>query len=296
MNKHSNRNGLTAIILAYALWGLVPIYWKTLDSVDRLVLLQVRLILTALTCLALLPLRKSWPSFVQAIRDPRMLKLHGLAALLLAANWYSFMWAVGSGHVLESSLGYYLCPLVSVILGRFLEKETLRGARLAAVLLAATGVGILIFLVGEVPLAALVIAVSWSSYGLIKKRSSTGPIVSLALETSLLAPIAAVILLVLFFTRPLSIQTGDTPILFYLLLTGVVTTVPLWMFAYGAPKLRLITMGMGQYMVPTAHFFLAVYYGETVTLQVVGAFALIWIGLIVYSFASLQGPRRAESV
>ena len=296
MSNQSYRGGLAAIILAYTLWGLVPIYWKTLDGVDRLELLFIRLILTALTCLALLPLRNSWPRFREAIRDSRTLKLQGLAALFIAGNWFSFIWAVGNGRMLESSLGYFLCPLVSVLLGRILEKESLGSTRFVAVLLAAAGVGCIIYLVGEVPLAALVIAITWSSYGLIKKRSALGSMVSLALETSLLAPVAAVSLLVMFAVQPLSIRNLDGEAVFFLLLAGVVTVVPLWLFAYGAPRLRLTTLGMAQYMVPTAHFFLAVYYGEHVTWPLVGAFSLIWIGLAIYSIASVRRSRVNESV
>jgi chloramphenicol-sensitive protein RarD len=280
--------GLAAIILAYAIWGLFPVYWKVLGEIASIELLYTRLILTALACLVLLPLRGTWKNFRAACRTPRHLKTSLLAALLLSGNWFAFIWAVNNGRVLESSLGYFLCPLVSVILGRFIEQEKLGTMRWLSVGLAACGVAIMVFMAGRLPLAAIAIAFTWSGYGLIKKRSALGPVVSLGLETSLLAPLAAVALLVLSFLQPMSLGAAQPSVLGFLAVSGFLTAAPLLLFAYAAPRIRLSTMGMGQYIVPSTHFALGIFYGETVTATVLTGFALIWLGLAGYSLARPQ--------
>lgn len=283
--------GLFALILAFLIWGLFPVYWKLLREIDSLELLFIRLILTAGACLLYLPLRGSWPDYRAAWRKPRLLGRTLLAALFLSGNWLSFIWAVNTGRVLESSLGYFLCPLVSVLLARFVEKETLGTPRWLAVGLASAGVLIIILEAGRLPVAALVIAFTWSGYALMKKRSGLGPVVGLGLETSLLSAPAALFLLLL--ARNGSLGLGEiAPMTWgFLALAGFLTSGPLLLFAYAAQRVPLSTIGMGQYIVPSAHFLLALAYGETVTRPVVGGFALIWIALVAYSMGK-QEPRR----
>lgn len=281
--------GLLTLILSYAIWGLFPVYWKQLSAIQAGELLFLRLILTALTCLMLMPLRGSWPAFRSAVSDPVMLRIRLGAALLLAANWFSFIWAVNNNRVLESSLGYFLCPLASVFLGYLFEKERLGPVGWLSVLMAAAGVGLIVLQAGRVPLAAIAIAVTWSSYGLMKKRTRLGPVVSLGMETSLLAPIAALVLLVMSWRGPMSIGEAGGPTLGFLALAGFLTAAPLLLFGFAAQRVRLSTMGMGQYIVPSAHFGLAAFYGETIRPGVVAGFACIWIGLGLYSFAAGKG-------
>lgn len=277
--------GLVAIILAYLIWGGFPVYWKLLGSIEPVELLFIRLILTAVACLALLPLRGSWPRFMEALRDPATVRTRAFAAVLLSANWFSFIWAVTHNRVLESSLGYFLCPLVSVILARILEKEILGLRRWLAVGLAAGGVAVLISQAGRLPVAAIAIALTWGGYGLMKKRSQLGPVVGLGLETSLLSAPAGAALLVMALSGPLTLPAADGPTLGFLVFAGFLTAAPLLLFAYAAQRVRLSTMGMGQYIVPSAHFGLAVLYGEPVTGPVLAGFALIWLGLAAYSTA-----------
>jgi chloramphenicol-sensitive protein RarD len=275
--------GVLAVILAYAIWGLIPIYWRLLTSIGADELLYSRLILTAASCSLILWVRGSWGAFGQAWRNPRDLRHSLLAAALLSGNWFSFMWAVNNNRVLESSLGYFLCPLVSVLLGRFVEKEHLGGRRWLAVAMAAAGVGIIISQAETVPLAAIVIALTWSGYGLMKKRGQLGPLVGLGTETTLLTPLAAAVLIILAGQQPLTILAATPTTQFFLATVGFVTLAPLLLFAYAARRIQLSTMGMGQYIVPSCHFGLALLYGETVNQGVLAGFALIWIALAVYS-------------
>lgn len=275
--------GVLAILLAYAIWGLIPIYWKLLTRIGADELLYSRLMLTAVSCMLIIWVRGSWRDF-RAVWGKRATLLHSLtAAALLSGNWFSFMWAVNNNRVLESSLGYFLCPLVSVLLGRFVEKEHIGPRRWMAVTLAAGGVGIIIAQAIAVPVAAIIIALTWGGYGLMKKRSQLGPLTGLGTETALLSPLAASLLLLLATRQPLTVLAASPSTQFFLLIVGFVTLAPLLLFAYAAKRIQLSTMGMAQYIVPSSHFALALFYGETVNQGVLAGFALIWIALAVYS-------------
>ena len=167
--------GLIAIILAYIIWGLFPVYFKLLGAIAPHELLLVRLMLTALACILLMPLRGTWRDFRRLMRDWPTVRIRLVAALLLSGNWFSFIWAVNNGRVLESSLGYFLCPLVSVLLGRIILKEGLGLKRWLSVGLAAAGVAVMIWIAGRLPVAAIAIALTWGSYGIMKKLTRLGP-------------------------------------------------------------------------------------------------------------------------
>lgn len=275
--------GLVAAILAFAIWGCFPAYWKLLAAISPIELLYTRLILTAATCLALLQFRGKLGGFLVAMRKPQTLRRAGLAAILLSGNWLAFIWAVNSGNVLESSLGYFLCPLVSVLLGRFLLAEPLNRRQWIAVVLAGSGVTVLVLLAGRIPLAALVIAITWSGYGLLKKKSQLGPVVGLGLETSLLSPLALVALIWMSGQVSLTLMDISHATLAILAISGVLTAAPLLLFGYAAPRIRLSTLGMGQYIVPSCHFVLALCYGESLGSSVLAGFVMIWTGLVLYA-------------
>lgn len=282
-NSNTNR-GIAAVILAFAIWGLFPVYWKLLADVDALELLFLRLLLTAGTCLILMPVRGSWPAFREASSSIRQLRTSALAAVLLSGNWFAFIWAVNTGNVLESSLGYFLCPILNILLGRLVENESMGKRQWLAVFSALSGVLIIITLAGRIPLAAIVIAVTWSSYGLMKKRSNLGPIVGLGMETSLLSPMALLAIIWLGANANMTLPGAGTATLAFLAMSGALTAAPLLLFAYAAPRIRLTTMGMGQFIVPSAHFALAVAYGEQITSFVMAGFVLIWVGLAIYAW------------
>ena len=294
MSYSSHTRGLAAIILAYSIWGLFPVYWKLLGRISPIELLYIRLILTSLSCLLLLPLRGSWKDFRGAWQNHRQLGTSLLAAILLSGNWFAFIWAVNNGRIMESSLGYFLCPLVSVLLGRLIEHEHLGLRRWLAVGLAAAGVSTLVFLAGKLPLAAICIAFTWGGYAVMKKRTPLGPVVGLGMETSLLAPVSAIILLIMAFQGPMTITAAPMAALGFLTTAGFLTAAPLLLFAFAAQRIRLSTMGMGQYIVPSAHFGLAVLYGEPVTAGVLAAFGLIWAGLLVYSLPKCKPASPPE--
>lgn len=273
------RKGLGSLILAYAIWGLFPLYWRLLSDIAPLDQLAVRLILTAGFCLLLLPIRGSFRAFVQAWRSVATLRTCLITAILLAANWLAFIWTIVNGRVMESSLGYFLCPLVSVLLGRILGGERLRRQQQLAVALAALAVTFLLFKSTDLPIAAIIIALTWGGYGWFKKRSALGPVVSLCLECSLLSPLA---LLFLAFSST-SLAAAPASSLGILGLAGMITAAPLILFSFGAQRVPLSTLGMGQYLVPTAHLLLALLFGEPLDLSRLLAFVLVWIALALYA-------------
>jgi len=287
--------GLIAGILAYVLWGLVPLYWKLLTMIPATELLYSRLVLTALTCLVVLRFRGSWRKFLHSMGNRSEIWQGLLRALLLSGNWFSFMWAVNNNQVIQSSLGYFLCPIFIVLLGRFAEKEPLNWARWIAVGLAVAGVGVFIRQAGMVPYAAICITLTWGSYSLLKKHSHIGPLVGLGLETSLLSPPVLLILVIMSQQAPLAILQVKPVSFGILLLAGLITGVPLILFSYATQRMRLSTLGMGQYIVPSGHFLLALAYGEKVNGPVLAGFALIWSALLVYAIGGtpLAGPRKA---
>lgn len=289
MTLSNHSRGLAAVLFAYAIWGLFPVYWKAFSAIPPLELTLARLVLTAASCLMLIRLRRTWPAFRLAWRDHPQLQRSLLAALLLAINWLGFIWAVNAGRVMESSLGYFLCPLVSILLGRFIEGEPLNHWQWGATVLASAGVGVMVAVAGRIPMAAVLIALSWGGYGLMKKRYQLGPVTGLGLETTLLAPIAVAGLGVLALVTEPALPRLTCSRLALLSLSGFLTAAPLLLFAYSAQRVRLSTMGMGQYIVPSSHFALAMAYGEPVNTGLLLGFALIWGALALYSLSGRIG-------
>jgi chloramphenicol-sensitive protein RarD len=281
--------GLIALLSAFGIWALFPLYWKQLHPVAASELLFIRLILTSLFCLTVLPCRGSLKRFFASWKEPSILRLHLLAAIMLATNWFAFIWAVASGRVLESSLGYFLCPLVSILLGRWVLGEHLQRRQWAAVALASVGVALFLARAEVFPLAALTIAATWGAYGLCKKRSSLGPVSSLGMETSLLSPVAVLGLVLLSLQpSPMTVTEATLPTLVVLAFSGALTAAPLLLFAFAAPRVPLSTIGMGQFIVPSGHFVLALLYGERVTVGTLIAFACIWVALTLYTTSRQQ--------
>ena len=217
-------------------------------------------------------------------RDPRLLGLNLLSSLLLATNWTVYIWAVNSGYVIESSLGYFLVPLVNVALGSLFFHERLRPLQWVAISCAALGVGLLLLRLGHAPWIGLSIAGTWSGYGLLKKKSALGAITGLTVETLLLCPLAVAALLWWHHTGVGALGRVDVRLHVYVLSVGVITALPLLMFAYGAQRIRLTTLGLLQYLAPTVQFLLGYFlYHEPFDTARLQAFAVIWCGLALYS-------------
>ena len=284
--------GAFAAACAFLLWGLTPIYWKQIDGVSAFELIPHRIVWSLVFLLGVMAWRKSFAELRPAFTDAGIFFNSLVAGLLLSVNWSIYVWAVNSGHIIESSLGYFLTPLCNVALGFFFLHERLRPMQWAAIGLAAAGVGLVLLRAGHVPWIALSLAGSWSLYGIFKKRSQLGSIAGLTAETLMLAPFAAG--LILWQVHLGTSVLGHTePEVFALIAgTGVVTAVPLLLFAYGAQRLRLATIGVFQYIAPSVQFLIGLLVYEepfdSVRLQ---ACLLIWFGLAIYTADSLWAQR-----
>lgn len=287
------RRGALAAVGGFLIWGLVPIYWKQLQSVAALELITHRIVWSLAFLLGVVAWQGTFGEIRAAFKNPRLLGLNLLSSVLLATNWTVYVWAVNSGHVIETSLGYFLVPLVNVALGSLLLHERLRTLQWVAITCAALGVGFLLVRVGHIPWIALSLAGTWASYGLLKKKSALGAITGLTVETLLLFPLAGAALLWWHHTGEGALGRVNAWHHGLVLAVGVVTAVPLLLFSYGAQRLRLTTLGLLQYLAPTVQFMIGYFlYHEPFDSARLQAYAFIWCGLALYSADGFWTQRR----
>ena len=285
------RQGFGLGVAAYGLWGVLPIYFKALRSIDSVDIVAHRIVWSAPVLAVLLSVTGAWNEVWEALRNRRTLILLTVTALLIGGNWLLYVYAVNSGHILAGSLGYYLNPLANVLLGRIVLKERLSWLQWAAVAVAAAGISALaIGALGQLWIS-LTLCVSFATYGLLRKIAPVDAVAGLAIETGLLLPLAAGWLL-------WGLAVGD-PIfgssrldLILIAVAGVVTATPLLLFTAAAKRLRYSTLGMLQFLAPTLQFLIAVsIYGEPFTTAHAIAFGAIWTALALYVVALVRHAR-----
>jgi chloramphenicol-sensitive protein RarD len=284
--------GLPAALGAFLCWGLFPLYWKHLAAINALEVIAHRHVWSLVTVAVLLAWRGGGREVLAAAGHPALVGRTLGAGALLTGNWLIFVWGVNHGHVIECSLGYFLVPLANVCLGRFVLGEPLSVRQGWALVLAAAGVGVMVVEAGRVPWIALGLVATWAGYSLMKKRSALAALPGFALETALLAPVAIGYLAWLGVSGRGALGHVDAGVTALVMASGVVTALPLVMFAEAARHLRLTTLGMLQYIVPFLHFFLGwVVFHEPFAADRAAAFTLIWIGLGVYVYDVLRPAR-----
>jgi chloramphenicol-sensitive protein RarD len=282
---------------AYGSWGLLPVYWKQLTSVPVLEILAHRVVWSLVFTAFLLTVWSGWREVHAALSSRRNLVTLLATSLLIATNWLLFIWAVTHGEVLASSLGYFLNPLVNVVLGVLFLGERLRPLQVASIALAGIGVVPMAVSAGGLPWISLALALSFGLYGLLRKVAPMAPLVSLTIETALLSPVAVFYLAWREVRGGSALWGGDAHTALLLFFAGIVTAVPLLWFASAAERLRLSTLGFFQYLAPSGHFLLAVLaYGEAFGLAHGVAFGCIWGALAVYSMDALRAQRAQHSV
>jgi len=286
------RAGVLYGIGAYGLWGIFPLYFKALKHVPALEILCHRILWSLLLLLGLMWLRGNWPAARQALRSRRTLLTLGATTLLIAGNWLGYIWAITNDHVLQASLGYYINPLVNVLLGMLFLRERLYGWQILAVALAAAGVAYLTLAGGQFPSLALFLAFTFGCYGLLRKTVQVDALVGLTCETALLTVPALVFLAYQMGRGHASFLHASRQTDVLLLLAGVVTATPLLWFTEAARRLRLATLGFLQYLSPTGQFLLAVLaFGEAFTWTQGVTFACVWIALLLYSVEAARSAR-----
>ncbi len=291
----ATRAGIVSAVGAYLLWGVLPVYWKFLQSVPPLQILCHRIVWSVLFLAVLLGVRREWRALVQSARHRRTLRFYGLAAALLAVNWFTYIWAVNSGRIVESSLGYFINPLVSVLFGVVWLGERLGRLQWLAIGLAAAGVSYLTWDYGRPPWVALLLATSFGLYGLVKKKAPLGALAGLSLETAaLFLPALAWIG---WTEQAGKAHFGEASWALRALLigTGVVTALPLLLFAHAARRVKLSTMGLLQYLAPSCQLLIGVVvYGEPFGRSRAVGFTIIWIALAAYWTASVRQIQRSR--
>ena len=299
--SRETRLGLLYGTLAFVIWGLTPIYWRLLLHVPAAEILAHRIVWGLFVIAGWMSLRGRWPELVAALKRTRTVMALSLSTVFIAVNWGLFVWAVNNDRVLATSLGYYINPLVNVVLGLVVLGERLNRRQWIAVSLAAVAVTILTIAQGHLPWISLVLAVSFALYGLLRKTVRVDAVVGLSFETMALAPIAAAFLL---YQKNRGVaafgsQGAGTDLL--LVAAGAVTVVPLILFTLGVRRLPLSTAGLMQYIAPTCTFVLAVFlYNETFSTAHAVSFILIWTALGIYTYdlrrrLRTQAPRTTAS-
>ncbi|MBB5017988.1 chloramphenicol-sensitive protein RarD [Chitinivorax tropicus] len=288
-----SRLGLLFAFGAYFCWGLFPLYWKPLQHVPALEILAHRVAWSLLLLAGVLTIRRHWSWLDGAVRTPRVLGGFLASSVLLSVNWFIYIWAVNAGHVVESSLGYFINPLISVLLGSLVLHERLRTAQLLAVSIAALGVIWLTVSLGKLPWIALALAVSFGMYGLLRKVASLGSLEGLSLETMLIGGPAVGFLLWSEWQGSGHFAHVDAFTNAMLLGSGVVTAIPLLLFGAGARQLTLTTLGLMQYIAPTLQFLIGVFvYHEPFNQDKLVGFGLIWLALLLFSGEGLWRSRK----
>ena len=288
--------GAFAAGLCHVLWGLVPLYWKQLAGINSVELIAHRIVWSLVFLIAIIAVRADggFAPVRTALGTTRSVGRNLLSASLITVNWLVYVWSVNAGYVIECSLGYFLVPLVNVAMGRLVLHEQLRPAQWAAIGCATVGVLLQVVQLGHLPVISLTLAATFGTYGLLRKKSPLGPLTGLTVETALLAPLAIGFLLWRHFAGVGALGRVDAVSDVLILSSGVVTSVPLLLFAYGARRIRLSTLGLLHYITPTVLFGLGVWvYREPFSPGRAATFAFIWCGLAFYTADNLwtQRPR-----
>ncbi|HWJ87923.1 MAG TPA: EamA family transporter RarD [Pelagibacterium sp.] len=280
------RLGVTAALVTYFLWGILPIFFKMIEHVDPVGVVANRIVCSLLFVGAIIWFRKQFGEVKVALRDRRTVLAMCVSAVLIAVNWLVFVWAVANQHVLEVSFGYFINPLVSVAIGLLLLSERLTRTQALAIGIAGVAIAIQAIGLGSIPWISLALAFSFAFYGYVRKTVNVGSAAGLAIETIVLFPISVAYIFYLL-AGPIPDFYADPMTTFLLILTGPLTAIPLVLFAFAARQLKLSTIGMFQYIAPSMQFLTAVFvFGEELSTARLASFGLIWVSLIVFTYGS----------
>lgn len=291
---NEERRGVWLAVGAYILWGLLPIYWKALHSVPAIAILANRIVWSAVFVALLLTVQRNWAWLRSALRSRRIVSTYVGAGILLSVNWYIYIWAVNAGFLVDASLGYFITPLINVLLGVLVFRERLRISQWVAVSLATAGVLYITVTYGQLPWIGLSLALTFGVYGMVKKRARLPSLEGMALET---ATVFVPALLLLVYEEAAGLGTlGHVDWWTTLLLigTGVITVIPLLWFADAAQRIPLSMLGLIQYIAPTLMFLIGLLaYHEVFDANKLIGFLLIWAALVIYWTTSMRTARPA---
>lgn len=294
--ENQTRAGVLFAIAAYSMWGFAPMYFKLLEFMPAMEILVHRIVWSAVVLVLLIALRYQWPKVKLALASRKVMLTLLVAGILLGANWLLFIWAVNNDHLLEASLGYYINPLFNILFGRIFLAERLRPMQKFAVLLAISGVAIAVIGLGYLPWVALVLAISFSLYGLLRKKVAVDSLPGLFIETMMMLPLA-VVYWVMLAGASSNMFTNGFDINALLILAGVVTTAPLLCFTAAARRIQYSTLGFFQYIGPSIMFVLAVFfYNEPLDPARLLTFGFVWTALVIFCWDSLRHYQKNRKV
>ncbi len=288
--------GVLFALAAYILWGFFPLYFKAIQQVSALQILAHRIAWGFVFTLAVVLVLRQWKEFRASVFNRRTFLIYAGASVVLGINWFTYVWAVITNHVVESSLGYFINPIVSVLLGVIFLRERLRTFQWVAIAMVTAGVVYLTITFGQLPWISLVLAVTFGFYGLLKKIAPLGALHGITLETAVLT-IPSLVYLLIVNANGTGTFGHSTPLLdFLLVLSGPVTAIPLLLFATGARRIPLTTIGLLQYIAPTLQFLLGVLvFHEPFDQSRLIGFMIIWLALVLFSVENLLARRRTPS-
>ncbi len=288
--------GMLYALCAYLIWGAFPLYFKSLQGISAVDIMLHRIVWSLAFLLIALAWRHQWAWIRVSLRQPKLLAGFALSAVLLSSNWLIYIWAVNDNRVVDASLGYFINPLVNVLLAFFLLRERLRRGQWIAVAIAAIGVIWLAWQAGHPPWIGISLALTFGSYGLMRKTADLGPLEGLALETALLFPLAAIALTTMAFHDHNAFTAASTSSRWLLAAAGPITAIPLVLFATGARRIPFATLGILQYVTPSLQLMLGVWlYHEPFSGARLAGFAMIWGALLVYSVESIWHVRKLRA-
>ena len=290
--RESQREGVITALIAYVLWGVFPVYFKLVQAVPPTEVLVHRIVWAVPFGALILHVRSQWPEVRAVFTSPSTLFWLALAALAISVNWFIYIWAVQQEEVLQASLGYYINPLVYVLVGVLFLKERLRRPQVISVLLAAIGVAYLTIKGGQFPLVAVSLALLFTLYGVIRKQVAVGAMPGLFVETLLLFPFAFAWLGWLTIQQQVEFAHGEPSTSFLLVVAGPLTVVPLLLFAIAARRLTLTVIGFMQFIAPTLQFIVGLLYGEVLTPAHVVCFGCIWAAVAIFSVDAYYQQKR----
>ncbi|WP_071393829.1 EamA family transporter RarD [Bacillus tuaregi] len=299
MNQNGEKMGVMYASFSYLLWGLLPIYWKLLDGVGADEILASRIVWSFLFMVVILLITRKWSSFMVTLKglfqNKKQLVFLTTASLLVSCNWFIYIWAVNHNQIIEASMGYYINPLVSVLLGMIVLKEKLTAAQYVSFFFAFVGVIILTVSYGMLPWISLSLAFTFGFYGLAKKMIKVDSSVGLTLETMVVTPIALIYILYLVSQGMNTFMTVSLKTDLLLILSGAATAIPLLYFAKGAQRIPLSMLGYIQYLAPTISLLLGIFvFGEHFSSSHFIAFSFIWFALLIYSLSNAKFLKRIK--
>lgn len=298
---NNTQKSLVAILICYFSWGLFPIYFKLLKSIGAYEVLAMRILCSFIFMILVVGISKNKKTIFEEIKkiwdNKKRFLLLVLASFLITGNWLTYIIAVNTNHVLEASFGYYLNPIVTIILAVVFLKEKLTRTQTIACLFVGGSLLYLFISLGSLPWISIMLALTFGLYSLCKKKIILSPKASLLIETAIVSPIAIIYMGYLASNNSVTFHTFGTDTLIYLLLSGVVTAVPLMLFAKGATDIPLYMLGILQYLPPTMQFFIGIFvYGEELSVQKLISFSIIWVAVAVFCYSAILSMKKQNLV